>query len=85
VVIDATQINNIDYTAGKTLVQLRQELDRRGVGLASVALPEGVLSELERYRALGGKPPTHGIFSTVDEAVEALRDARPPAQRETKA
>ncbi|MDN0085255.1 SulP family inorganic anion transporter [Crenobacter sp. SG2305] len=88
VVIDATQINNVDYTAGKTLVQLRQELDRRGVGVASVAVPEGVLHEMKRYHALGAKAPTHGIFSTVDEAVEALRDERPPAptaQRDAKA
>jgi SulP family sulfate permease len=79
VVIDASQINNIDYTAGKTLVQLRAELDRREVGVASIAVPEGVYRELERYRALSARAPTHGIFSTVDEAIEALRDATPAA------
>lgn len=79
VVIDASEIFNIDYTAGKTLLQLREELGRRGVGIASVALPEGVRSELEGYRALGGRTEGHEIFLTVDAAIEALRDVPPPA------
>lgn len=79
VVIDASEIFNIDYTAGKTLQQLRQELDRRGVGIATVAIPEGVLAELEIYRALAGSSGHHEIFMTVDEAVMALRDVPPPA------
>ncbi|QCP49877.1 SulP family inorganic anion transporter [Trinickia violacea] len=78
VVVDATQINNIDYTAGKTLVQLRAELDRRGVGLASVAVPAGVLREMRRYHVLGAKAPTHEVFSTVDEAIQALGNAAQP-------
>ncbi len=78
VVIDASEIFNIDYTAGKTLLQLRQELERRGVGIATVAIPEGVLTELEIYRALAGASGHHEIFLTVDEAVVALRDLPPP-------
>ncbi|RZF26641.1 SulP family inorganic anion transporter [Paraburkholderia sp. UYCP14C] len=85
VVIDASQISNIDYTAGKTLLQLRDELERRGVGLASIAVPEGVLDELSRYRALSAIPPRQKIFTTVDEAVAALVDApAPPAHRDPK-
>ena len=82
VVIDASEINNIDYTAGKTLLQLRDELDRRGVGIASVAVPEGVHDELERYHSLGGPSETRKeIFLTVDDAVNALRDAPAPAPK----
>jgi len=83
VVIDASQIFNIDYTAGKTLLQLRQELDRRGVGIATVAVPEGVLVQLERYRALGGIAGHQAIFPTVDEAVTALRDVLPSTHSPT--
>jgi high affinity sulfate transporter 1 len=80
VVIDASEINNIDYTAGKTLIQLRDELGRRGVGIASVAVPEGVRDELERYHSLGAPSETRQkLFPTVDEAVNALRDAPAPA------
>ncbi|HEX7910651.1 MAG TPA: SulP family inorganic anion transporter [Paraburkholderia sp.] len=78
VVIDASEINNIDYTAGKTLVQLGIELDQRGVGIASVAPPTGVRHELERYRALRSGGTHREIFATVDAAIEGLRDIPPP-------
>lgn len=74
VVVDASEINNIDYTAGKTLLQLRQELSRRGVGIAAVAIAEGVRSELERYRALDWPSERREIFATVEAAIDALRD-----------
>jgi high affinity sulfate transporter 1 len=78
-VIDATEITNIDYTAGKKLVQLGEELDRRGVGIAAIALPTGVRHELDRYQALRVAGAHREIFATVDAAVEALRDLSPPA------
>ena len=83
VVVDASQIHNIDYTAGKTLLQLRDELDRRGVGIASVAVPEGVRDQLQRYRAIGSGPSEKAkeVFLTVDDAVNALRDAPAPAPK----
>lgn len=77
-VVDASQVHNIDYTAGKMLLQLRDELLRRGIGIAAVAVPEGVQAEVERYRGAGGAAPRLQIYPTVDAAVEALRDATPP-------
>ncbi|MFC0402301.1 SulP family inorganic anion transporter [Paraburkholderia rhizosphaerae] len=78
IVVDASQISNVDYTAGKTLLQLHDELTRRGVGIASVAMPEGVSSELERYRQLGKLTDARPIYPTVDAAIDALRDASAP-------
>lgn len=74
VIVDATEINNIDYTAGKTLLQLGAELDRRGVGIAAVAIPTGVLREIERYKALRTRGVHHEVFATVDIAIDALQD-----------
>ncbi|EEA03860.1 sulphate transporter [Burkholderia sp. H160] len=79
IVIDATEINNIDYTAGKTLLQLGAELDKRGLGLAAVAVPAGVMHELDRYKALQVNNAHREIFATVEAAIEALRDLSPPA------
>jgi MFS superfamily sulfate permease-like transporter len=79
VVIDATEINNIDYTAAKTLLQLGAELDRRGVGIAAIAIPTGVLREIERYKALHTRGVHHEIFATIDIAIDALQDIAPPA------
>lgn len=89
VVLDASEINNVDYTACKALLQLGGELDRRGVGIAIVALPSGVRHELERYKALRAPDIHRQIFSTVDEAIDALGNlsptAAPPAPDDTKA
>lgn len=79
VVIDASEINNIDYTAGKKLVELGAELDKRGVGVAAVALPTGVRHEIERYKVLRSDGAHREIFATVDAAIDALRDSSPPA------
>lgn len=73
-----SQIINLDYTAGKTLLQLREELARRGIGIAAVAVPEGVSNVLERYRGLGPAHERHPISPTVDAAFDALRDTSPP-------
>ncbi|WP_310631559.1 SulP family inorganic anion transporter [Paraburkholderia sp.] len=72
VILDASEINNIDYTACKTLIQLGGELDRRGVGFAIVALPTGVRHELERYKALRAQDTHREIFATVDAAIATL-------------
>lgn len=89
VVLDASEINNVDYTACKALLQLGGELDRRGVGIAIVALPSGVRHELERYKALRAPDIHRQIFSTVDEAIDALGNlsptAAPPAPDDTRA
>ncbi|TDG04962.1 SulP family inorganic anion transporter [Paraburkholderia guartelaensis] len=77
IVVDATEMYNIDYTAGKTLVQLGEELDKRGVGIAAVALATGVRHQIERYKALRARGAHREIFATVDAAVEALRDLSP--------
>ncbi|NIF39472.1 SulP family inorganic anion transporter [Burkholderia sp. Tr-862] len=76
-VIDASEINNIDYTAGKTLIQMGMELDRRGVGVAAVALPTGVRHEIERYKALHTGGAHREIFATVDAAIDALSKLSP--------
>ncbi|RZF31288.1 SulP family inorganic anion transporter [Paraburkholderia sp. UYCP14C] len=79
IVIDATEINNIDYTAAKTLLQLGVELDQRGLGIAVVAVPAGVRQELERYKALRVTGTHREIFATIDAAIDALRDVSPSA------
>jgi MFS superfamily sulfate permease-like transporter len=76
-VIDATEISNIDYTAGKTLIQLGGQLRKHGVGIAAVALPAGVRYEIERYDALRASGAHREIFATTDAAVAVLCDLSP--------
>lgn len=72
--IDASGINDIDYTAAKNLLQLREELAKRDIQLACVATSEGVLEELQRYRLQrpGAEAQTAHIYHSVKAALKAL-------------
>jgi MFS superfamily sulfate permease-like transporter len=75
-VLDASSIDDVDYTAAKMLLQLRTELAKRGVEVAVVTPHESMLQELGRY----GLGTDRGrIYPTVDAAMAALavpRDTR---------
>lgn len=73
-VLDASGIDDVDYSAAKMLLQLRAELARRGVAVAAVATSDGVLEALKRYGILG-EPGGRGSHATLDEALAALRAA----------
>jgi MFS superfamily sulfate permease-like transporter len=47
-VIDATAITGLDFSAGQTLAELHQDLAKAGVVLALVAVPAGHHANLER-------------------------------------
>jgi high affinity sulfate transporter 1 len=79
IVIDASGIDDVDFTAAKTLIQLRAELDRRGIGLATVATTEGVLETLQRYRT--EEITRSPFFGSVSEAIDALAVTGPEVQR----
>jgi sulfate permease, SulP family len=70
IVIDASGIDDVDYSAAKTLLQMRTELGRRGVGVACVAASEDLRDELARYGV--GVGPAAALFSSVDAAIDAL-------------
>lgn len=69
VILDASGIDNVDYSAAKTLLQTRAELRKRGVEVAAVATPGGVLDDLRRY-GLGGAGAE--LFPTLDAALAAV-------------
>lgn len=70
-ILDASGIDDIDYSAAKMLLQLRTELSKREVLFASVAVSEGVLDNIRRY-GLGCGAGGRGIYSTVDAAIAAV-------------
>jgi high affinity sulfate transporter 1 len=67
-VLDASGINDVDYTAAKMLLQLRTELEKRQIAVGLVATSDGVLDDVRRY-GLGDKG---NLYPTVDAAVSAL-------------
>jgi MFS superfamily sulfate permease-like transporter len=68
VILDASGIDNVDYSAAKTLLQMRGELRKRGVEVAVVATDDGVLQDLRRY-GLGRAEAE--LFPTLDAALAA--------------
>lgn len=73
-VIDASGIDDIDYSAGKALQQLRRQLHERGVRTALVTVSHTMMRELERF-GLGDREESLGSFSTVKKAIHAMREA----------
>ncbi len=67
-VIDATGIDDIDYSAAKTLTQLRKELDGRALELAVVVTSQHLMHQLRRY----GLESATTNFHTVKKAVREL-------------
>jgi sulfate permease, SulP family len=69
-VLDASGINDIDYSAAKMMLQLRDELANRRVAY-TVVTSEELVARLRRYGFTGARGP----FPTVDAAVSALASA----------
>lgn len=67
VVVDASGIDTVDYSAAKMLVEARDELARRGVTLSVSAALDGVLDTLRRYGLADVR-----AYPTVDAALTAL-------------
>ena len=70
-VIDASGIDDIDYSAGKALQQLRRQLHERGVRTALVTVSKTLKREMDRF-GLGSAEESVGSFSTVKKAIHAL-------------
>jgi sulfate permease, SulP family len=68
VILDASGIDNIDYTAAKMLLEVRKELTRRHIAFSMVATFDGVLHDLRRYGLADGY-----AYPTVAAALTALR------------
>lgn len=71
ILIDARGVNDIDYTAAKSLLQLYKELQHRNINLGFVSKSEGVLAEIERYTR--DSMPADGqqrIFRSVKAALK---------------
>jgi MFS superfamily sulfate permease-like transporter len=71
-VLDASGIDEVDYTSAKMLMQVRGELAKHGVALATVTCQHHLLEKLGRY-GFGTQGGAAAIYPTVDDAMAALR------------
>lgn len=71
IILDAASIDDVDFTGGKTVAELADQLRQRGVTLGFADVRRRVRRQLERYGV------TEPFFDTVEEARTAFH-ARPP-------
>jgi MFS superfamily sulfate permease-like transporter len=72
VVIDASSIDDIDYSAGLSLTGLCDYPDARGVTLALARTDTSLLQVLEMY-GLRERFPDARVYPTLEEAISAFR------------
>jgi SulP family sulfate permease len=76
-VLDCAAIDDIDFTGGKTLLELANQLKERKVRLAVAAIEEKPRKQLDTFgisAAIGGEH----IYETVGDALDAFRDSADP-------
>ncbi|MBC1261621.1 SulP family inorganic anion transporter [Synechococcus sp. BSF8S] len=76
-VIDATGIDDIDYSAAKTLTQLRKELDGRALKLAVVVTSQHLMHQLRRYGLESATTNFHTVKKAVRELSAGLETVNP--------
>jgi MFS superfamily sulfate permease-like transporter len=74
-VIDASGVDDIDYSAAKALLQLRRQLHARGIRTALVTPSTSLVKELRRFGLdTAGIGDNLVIAATVKKAIHALAD-----------
>ncbi|KEF43056.1 MAG: transporter [Cyanobium sp. CACIAM 14] len=77
-VIDASGIDDIDYSAGKALQELSRQLRRRGIRTAVVTGSKTIVGQIQRF-GIGAGEESAGSFTTVKKAIHALQRALEPS------
>jgi len=75
-VLLADAIDDVDFTGGKTLVELADQLGQRQVVFAVAGAREAVVPELERF-GLSDKIGRERLFGSLEEAIAAFRSGTP--------
>jgi MFS superfamily sulfate permease-like transporter len=74
-VIDASGVDDIDYSAAKALLQLRRQLHARGIRTALVTTSTALVKELRRFGVdTAGSGDKLAIAASVKKAIHALAD-----------
>jgi len=82
-VLDCAAIDDIDYTGGKTLAELADQLIARNVQFAMCVVYEKLQAELDAFE-ITAKIGAEHIYETADDAIEAFHaaaQARPTARK----
>jgi sulfate permease, SulP family len=79
VVIEASALNDVDYSAGYVLGELEAKLAERGASLVFAAMDPSVRAQLDRYDTLPVGPSGRSPFyPRLADAVDAFHQGRIP-------
>jgi SulP family sulfate permease len=70
-ILDGASIDDLDFTGGKTVAELADQLRQRGVVVAAAAMRTAVRHELARFGVTAGIGDVR-IFETVEDALNAF-------------
>jgi sulfate permease, SulP family len=73
-VFDAAAVDDIDFSGGKTLAELADQLHERNVVLALCEVNDKVRGQLETF-GITAKIGAEHVYDTVEDALEAFRSA----------
>jgi sulfate permease, SulP family len=71
VVLDASGIDDVDYSAARMLQQVHDELAKRGIATGVVAVNEELRTQMRRY-GFGARTDGRGIYPALDAAIAGL-------------
>jgi sulfate permease, SulP family len=71
-ILDAAAVDDIDYTGGKTLDELADQLHERNVVLVLCEVDDKVRKQLDTF-GIAAKVGTEHIYETVQDALEAFK------------
>ena len=71
-VLDAAAVDDIDYSGGKTLDELADQLHERNVVLVLCEVDDKVRRQLDTF-GIAAKIGAEHIYETVDDAVEGFK------------
>ena len=77
IILAAGSIDDIDYTGGKTVGEIVDELRNLGVELVIADVRDSVRNQLDRFGVTAGQGTTR-VFETVESALEAFHAAGLP-------
>ena len=72
ILLEGSSIDDIDFTGGKTLAELADQLHQRGVVLGMADLRDSVRGELDRY-GVTAKVGEKRLYASAGAAVDAFR------------
>lgn len=76
-VVDGEAITNVDWSAARVILELKDDLDRRGISIGFARLPQDARADLDRHHVTEVVGPAM-IFDRLHDSLRAFENAAVP-------